>query len=442
MRDLVKSMFSFSWAMSLFGAKSLGDLLAAPGSTRPVAAALDAVAGAAERQLGSGLKAVFETGDRLQSGLLDLVFGAAPGAASGNAAPRTAGAPVFRVQLTPATQGPLWPPSEIMDEDGNFIVVGGFLLQEVAPGKVVPVPNEKGAIVSKATAPPLKDGKEDFSNLMAAPYQIVRELDLGPAGRDWELRPYSLSSGPFVGDFGGGRPRIPAQEESPYNLNASPRWNEWVAPVGADSPGYRRASYPLHQVPVWRLDAIPAHVPIGVRVDSGTPPSGGPRRSAGDDFRPRPPITLRDYLRGRGELVITPSGPGGVGNGFTHARFDFTFDDLLPNSMYGLWALRAATLLPPTDPRFFLPAPLAMPNVFLTDGGGHAAVSCELRNPFPAPGDDPLGNRILALSLTYFSDFQNWGAAVTGIATGVDSHTAMSAQLSGLSDLVTVEPPR
>src|SRR5215472_14417073 len=115
MRDLCKSMFSFSWAMSLLGARTLGDLIAAPGADRSVAATLDAVAGSAERQLGGGLAAIFAAGDRLQSGLLDLMFGAAPGAVSGSAAP-AAGAPVFRVQLTPATQGPLWPPSEIMDE--------------------------------------------------------------------------------------------------------------------------------------------------------------------------------------------------------------------------------------------------------------------------------------------------------------------------------------
>jgi len=438
MRDLFKSMFSFSWAMSLLGAKTLGDLIAAPGSNRSVAATLDAVASTAQRQLGSGLRTVFDTGDRLQSGLLDLMFGAAPGAVAARSAapPETAGAPVFRVQLNPSTQGPFWPPSEIMNEEGDFIVVGGFLLREVAPGQVVPLPNEKGAIVSKDTVPPLRDGREEFSNPLGAPYRIVRELDLGPGGRDWDLRPYSLSSGPFDGDFGGGRPRTPAQGESRYNLNASPRWNEWIAPVGSESPQYRRASYPLHQVPVWRLDAIPVHVPIGVPADPGPGRAGG----GAIDFRPRRPITLRDYLSGRGKLVITPLRTDGAGAGFTHARLDFTFDALLPHSMYALWALRAATLLPPTDPRFLLPAPLAMPNVFLTDGAGRAAVSFVLRNPFPTPGDDPPGNRILALSLTFLSDFQNWGASVTGIATGVDAHTAMSAQLSGLSDLVTVEP--
>src|SRR5690349_3224419 len=56
-------------------------------------------------------------------------------------------------RLPNATQGPLWPPSETVDKDGNFILVGTGLL-ETAPGVVVPKPNQ-ALLVSKDTLPPV-----------------------------------------------------------------------------------------------------------------------------------------------------------------------------------------------------------------------------------------------------------------------------------------------
>ena len=87
-----------------------------------------------------------------------------------------------------------------------------------------------------------------------------------------------------------------------------------------------------------------------------------------------------------------------------------------------------------------LPVPLAIPNIALTDGQGNAAVSYEIRNPFPDPAKDPRGTRIIAVAVTYLSDFQNWGAALTSIGTGANAHTAMSGNFSGLTNLITVEP--
>ncbi len=480
MRELMKAMLRFSWAMSLFGVSNIGNLITPQDPRKPkgqAALTLDSVTYVAEQQLADGLKAIFETGDKLQSGMVDLMLGVFPiaktepansqlhttsgqagqhaGRLTSPSAPssgtvgglnrstqkmRQDSAGTIDVRLSNTTQGPFWPPSEIVDKDGNFIVVGGFILTEVSPGKTVPVPNEKGLIISKDTVPPLQNGKEDFSNLFGAPYQIVRELDLSPGGRDWELTPYSLSCGPFVGDFGGGRPRIPGAGDSKYNLNANPRWNAWIAPVGSDLPTYYRPSYPLHQVPVWRLADIPDYIPIGVRVDLGTTDLRSDARGAGAEFRRRSPITLREYLRGRGELKITLLGASEAAGGFTHARFDFALAELLPNSLYAIWALRPVTLLPPTDSNFLLPVPLAIPNIALTDGHGNAAVSYAIRNPFPDPAKDPRGTRIIAVAVTYLSDFQNWGAALTSIGTGANAHTAMSGNLSGLTNLITVEP--
>src|SRR5688572_22704228 len=95
MRDLIKATARLSWAMSLLGVKSVGDLftrLASPAATgQPPSAALDEVAQAAQRQLGDELEALYQTGDRLQSGLVDLVFGGVPGGAAGGAGGGTSG---------------------------------------------------------------------------------------------------------------------------------------------------------------------------------------------------------------------------------------------------------------------------------------------------------------------------------------------------------------
>jgi hypothetical protein len=75
LRELMKSMFGFSWAMSLFGAKSLGNALAPD----KAAASLDAVTQATEEQLGGPLRGIFQAGDRLQRTMVDMMFGAMPG---------------------------------------------------------------------------------------------------------------------------------------------------------------------------------------------------------------------------------------------------------------------------------------------------------------------------------------------------------------------------
>ena len=78
MREFTKSMFSFSWAMSLFGLQQLGNMLTRPDSTRPrpkAAEAFDCVTQAAEDQLGNILKETFKTGDRFQRAMVDMMFG-------------------------------------------------------------------------------------------------------------------------------------------------------------------------------------------------------------------------------------------------------------------------------------------------------------------------------------------------------------------------------
>jgi hypothetical protein len=475
MRNVLKSMFRFSWAMSLFSARQAASLVMPSLSNRgpDTATAFEMVSNAAQNQMGSSLKSVYETGDQLQSGVLDFVLrffaggeqsgrddssnerGAAAPKQNNESAPLSTevglrgqnnsmsaadSARSIYVGLNGTTQGPFWPPSEVVDQEGNFILIGGFILTEISPGKVVPIPNERGVIVSKDTRPPLRDGKEDFSNPFGASYQIIRELDLGPNGKDWRLLPCSLSAGPFVGDFGGGRPRVPAAGQSRYNLNANPLWNKVFLPVGHEQPHFHRPSYRLDQVPILRLDEIPRQISVGLCVNNnGTRARSAYQESPGD-FRRRQPITLREFLAGQGRLSITPL-PSGEASSFTGARFDFSLEGLLPHSLYGFWALHAASLLAPTDPNFILPVPLAVPNLIITDKSGSASASFELQNPFPDPAGDAVGNRLVAIALIYYSDFQNWGAAISGIATGVNAHTVMSANFSNVPNLFVTRQP-
>jgi hypothetical protein len=89
MRELTRSVASFSWAMSVFGVGQMANLV----SPRRAADALGAVARSAEGALGPGLRSVFQAGDRLQKAAVDLSFsmvGLGPASRCGCAAPETA----------------------------------------------------------------------------------------------------------------------------------------------------------------------------------------------------------------------------------------------------------------------------------------------------------------------------------------------------------------
>lgn len=77
MRELTKSLISFSWAMSLFGVKQLANMIT-PGdpkeTTEKAAVAFDSVTHAAEEQLGDTIRPTFKAGDNVQRGMVDLMF--------------------------------------------------------------------------------------------------------------------------------------------------------------------------------------------------------------------------------------------------------------------------------------------------------------------------------------------------------------------------------
>ncbi len=70
MRELARSMASFSWAMSLFGVEQMTNLM----SPRRAVKAFGAVTRTAEEALGPGLRSAFRAGDRLQQAMVDLSF--------------------------------------------------------------------------------------------------------------------------------------------------------------------------------------------------------------------------------------------------------------------------------------------------------------------------------------------------------------------------------
>ncbi|HVT60579.1 MAG TPA: hypothetical protein VHR45_19555 [Thermoanaerobaculia bacterium] len=98
MRDLIKSAFSFSWVMTLFGLRQAGGVLAPGAPKQPpqdsASAAFDAVAAAAGGQLQGPLRGIFEGVDKLQRGLVDQAFSLLPAmtGAGGAAASPAAGA--------------------------------------------------------------------------------------------------------------------------------------------------------------------------------------------------------------------------------------------------------------------------------------------------------------------------------------------------------------
>jgi len=71
MRDFAKSIFSFSWAMSLFGLQQTLNLLKPPQAAK----AFDSVREATTAQFGDLVNETFRAGDKVQRELVDLTFG-------------------------------------------------------------------------------------------------------------------------------------------------------------------------------------------------------------------------------------------------------------------------------------------------------------------------------------------------------------------------------
>lgn len=71
MRELTKSIFSFSWAMSLFGMQQTTNLL----SPAKAAKAFESITEATQEQFTDVLKTTFNAGDKLQRRTVDMTLG-------------------------------------------------------------------------------------------------------------------------------------------------------------------------------------------------------------------------------------------------------------------------------------------------------------------------------------------------------------------------------
>jgi len=344
-------------------------------------------------------------------------------------------APSLTLNLLNATQGPLWPPSACVDRDGNFVVVGLIVDENRS---LVP---SQAALVSKDTIPPLQNGKEDFDDLYAAPFEILRSLDLSPGSKDLDIELYTVSYGPRRGDFGGG-PRIPKVGDTKYNLNYLPPLNPHLFPLEPLDTTYTRPSVPLHQAPIWGLenDQLVYGLEAGVAID---PSSQGSLGVPAFRVRRRKPITLGEWLRARGTLKITLTRYDETIDAYTGARFDFDFANLLPHSIYLIFVMRRSFFYPISDPRFRMGEPLGIPEFFVTNGKGEARVSYAVHHPFPDDNDPQAGLRILGIGVSYTSDYQNWGGRLGLLGFGVSTHIVFNTFIDKTLDFTpftTKEP--
>jgi hypothetical protein len=72
-RELTKSIASFSWALSLFGLEQMSKMLI-PQAARSSAPSLDTVTQSTRQQLGPSMRSAFQAGDNLQRGVIDMMF--------------------------------------------------------------------------------------------------------------------------------------------------------------------------------------------------------------------------------------------------------------------------------------------------------------------------------------------------------------------------------
>ena len=191
-------------------------------------------------------------------------------------------------RLSPTTQGPSYPPSEIVDADGDFVVIG--MINREGPSGGLERSWGSAIVSPKSELPPFGE---------QVPYTIVRELgdELDTADRDMVL--YTLPLPLPCNNY----PMVFAPEQRPDA-------NEIVRP-----------SYPLHQAPIPDLR-----------------PEDGPKVTE--------PITLGRWVQAEGELEVelTEDGRGAV--------FRMEFGGLVPSSLYTVMSLRQHDLDPagPTRP--------------------------------------------------------------------------------------------
>lgn len=270
-----------------------------------------------------------------------------------------------RYSLAVTTQGPLYPPAEVVDAEGNFVVIGQISRQTGIQWG--------GAIVDKNSPLPA------FGQVL--PYTVIAELETLTAEQLADITLYTLPL--------------------PLPLNNYPM--TFAPQQRPDAANDRRPSVPLHE----------GHI-ADVRVADG--------------LRRLPVITLGDWVKAQGELVVSLS------EDRRSARFDFSFRHLVPNSVYTVMSLRERDLASAEPTR---PGPLGIPNVFVTDAQGNADYWAELPNPFPAASES--SNRVINVVVLFMSCRQSFGGAIGLYGLGGDIHAHLKLPTLSFSEFTTVE---
>ncbi|TSB31831.1 hypothetical protein [Streptomyces benahoarensis] len=194
-------------------------------------------------------------------------------------------------ELSMTTQGPLYPPSEVMNTDGHFVVIGG--INRALPGGEVKAEWGSALVAADSVLPPFGEN---------APYRIIRELTPELSAKDREMVLCTL----------------------PLPLPCS-NYTAVMAPEQQPDPfAVVRPSYPFHQVPIPDLQ-----------------PEDGPKVTE--------PVTLGQWIKASGNLTVT------LAEQDTAADFRGEFHGLIPNSLYTVMAIRRRDLDPdgPSHPSPF-----------------------------------------------------------------------------------------
>jgi hypothetical protein len=185
-------------------------------------------------------------------------------------------------ELSLTTQGPTYPPSEVMDPGGDFVVIG--MVNRPKPDGGTSTSWGRAIVSAQSEEPP--HGRN-------VPYTIVRELpeELTQADRDMVLHTLPLPLP--VNNY----PMLFAPEQRP------------------DAWQVQRPSYAFHEVPI-------------------------PDLRPEDGRRVTDPITLGQWVQAQGVLDVSVTDNGHSG------EFAFEFTGLIPNSMYTVMSLRTYDLAP------------------------------------------------------------------------------------------------
>jgi hypothetical protein len=292
--------------------------------------------------------------------------------------------------LVLTTQGPTYPPSEIMNADGDFVVIGRInrtarkteraaLPTGDASINIHPAHGASSAwgtaiVATDSPAPPFGSN---------APYHVIREFDclnLTPEDQNMVLYtlPVPLPTNNYPMQFA-------PEQSNPHSIRPRP-------------------SYPLHAAPI-------------------------PDLRAEDGLRRTAPITLGDWVQAKGKLQVS------IDRDEHFALFEMEFSGLIPDSLYTVMSLREQDFNPLRPTR---PGPLGVPNVMITDSHGDGRFHAQLPNPFPESAKNGgERNRVVNVILLWMSYQMSHGGAIGLFGLGGDVHAQLKLPAPSFSEFMT-----